>query len=93
MNPSILPLLVIEMRELGIKSLALELSENPGSPPNATIERDTLAPGESHEPESPKDPRLCVQAGCTSEAGGIMGGAVARQYCREHALLKAGVRT
>jgi hypothetical protein len=87
-----LALLAYEMRAAGIKSLALELSESPGSLP-APYERDTLAPGEPPEPDlPPKDPKLCAAAGCTSERGGLFGGSAAGEYCREHALAKAGVR-
>jgi hypothetical protein len=88
-----LALLAYEMRAAGIKSLALELSESPGSLPTAHIERDTLAPGEPSEPDAPpKDPKLCVAAGCSSERGGLFGGSAAGEYCREHALAKAGVK-
>lgn len=85
--------LVIDMRQLGIKSLALELSdEGPDAPAPAQMvdrERDTLAP----ETESqPKDPALCVAPDCGEKNGGIFNGQL-RQYCRTHALERAGVRT
>lgn len=92
---SMIELLVIDMRALGIRSLALELSESPGSPPIAlTDERPTLAPGDL-PPETeaePKDPSLCSYSGCGEKAGGILGG-VGRHLCRMHAFQAAGVRT
>lgn len=95
MNPSILPLLVIEMRALGIKSLALELSDNPGSPAIAHSGDDRAAsasdvPAEADAP--PKQPNQCVALGCSADRRGIFGG-IGGEYCREHALQRAGVRT
>lgn len=89
--------LIAEMRELGIKSLALELSDDSGSPAIAySDDRATLAPDASPaapetEPE-PKDPKLCVALGCGAEKRGLFG-SIASDYCRTHALQKAGVKT
>jgi hypothetical protein len=91
-NQSLLPLLVIEMRELGIKSLALELDDGsrfaiPGE------ERPTLAPEATSDTEvPPKDPELCAHEGCGEKRGGIFGG-VGSHLCRTHAFQAAGVRT
>lgn len=96
MNPSILPQLVIEMRELGIKSLALELTDDSGSPAIAhSDDRATLAPDNPvvDDPDQPpKQPNQCVAVGCAADRRGIFGG-IGSQYCREHALQRAGVRT
>lgn len=103
MNRSLLELLVIDMRELGIKSLALELSDFPSSPlPTATDdallgdarERVTLAPEDlTPEPEPEvKDPSLCRDPSCGEKAGGLFGGAASGAWCRKHALIRAGVR-
>lgn len=94
MNPSILPRLVIEMRELGIKSLALELSDNPGSPAIAypSDDRAALAPDVPDPDAEQKAPNQCIYPGCTDERRGLFGG-IASDHCRTHALQKAGVRT
>lgn len=85
--------LIAEMRELGIRSLALELSDDHGlSREASTDDRATLAPDEPPKPEAePKAPGLCVAVGCGEEKRGLFG--VAGDYCRTHALQKAGVRT
>jgi hypothetical protein len=83
--------LAYDMRAAGIKSLAIELTDEPGGVPMSPMDRDTMAPpAESDLP--PKDPKLCAAAGCTSERGGLFGGSAAGEYCREHALAKAGVK-
>lgn len=83
-----------EMRALGIKSLALELADAPSLPPNETIAgRPTLAPGDTPPPESePKRPEQCAFPGCGEDKRGLFG-AVASEFCRTHALQKAGVKT
>ena len=83
--------LVYDMRAAGIRSLSIELSEADQSPLAglSPMDRDTMAPAEPDLP--PKDPKLCVSPGCTSERGGLFGG-VAAEFCREHALAKAGVK-
>jgi hypothetical protein len=86
-----LALLAYEMRAAGIKSLALELQDEPSSPPLATDEeRPTLAPGDTDAP--PKDPELCAHDGCGEKRGGIFNG-VGAHLCRTHAFQSAGVRT
>lgn len=84
--------LAFDMRAAGIKSLTIELADE-GAPSVALspIDRDTMAPPETEPDLPPKDPRLCVSPGCTSERGGLFGG-VAAEFCREHALAKAGVK-
>lgn len=82
--------LVAEMRELGIKSLALELESPSESPPMQAQAADS-APDTDVPPPEPKDPTLCVATGCGEKAGGIFGG-VAAQYCRAHAFQAAGVK-
>ena len=83
--------LAYDMRAAGIKSLAIELADETSTVHLSPIDRDTMAPPET-EPDLPtKDPRLCVSPGCTSERGGLFGG-VAAEFCREHALAKAGVK-
>ncbi len=83
--------LAYDMRAAGIKSLAIELADETPTVPLSPIDRDTMAPPEA-EPAPPKDPKLCVEGECQSEAVGILGG-IGRQYCRTHALQKAGVHT
>lgn len=81
--------LIIDMRELGIKSLALELSEDSGSPAIAhSDDRATLAPD-----AEPKRENQCTAPGCEAEKRGLFGGGIASDFCRTHALSKAGVRT
>lgn len=89
-----LPALVAEMRALGIKSLALELSDDSGASAIAhSDDRTTLAPGDLPEPErEQKDSNLCIAPGCGEEKRGIFG-SVASDLCRTHAMQKAGVRT
>lgn len=84
--------LAYDMRAAGIKSLSIELADE-GAPvvPLSPIDRDTMAPPEG-DPAPPKDSKLCVEGECQSEAVGILGG-IGRQYCRIHALQKAGVHT
>lgn len=99
MNPSFLELLCIDMRALGIKSLALELETLPSELPSPTHaddgqltqsrERDTLTPGDP-EAES-KDPKLCIAPGCGETNGGLFGGSAGGAFCRKHALARAGV--
>jgi len=87
-----LALLAYEMRAAGIKSLALELSE-PGGPPIATFERETLAPDAPVGADLPaKAEDECSVPGCTSKRAGLFGG-IAGDKCRTHALQLAGVRT
>jgi hypothetical protein len=85
--------LAYDMRAAGIKSLAIELADDAPTVSMSPMDRDTMAPPEGDpEPDlPPKDPRLCVALGCTSERGGLFGG-VAAEFCREHALAKAGVK-
>jgi hypothetical protein len=90
--------LVIDMRALGIKSLALELSDDSGAPAIATSEdRATLAPDDLPPPEPPVepefrgDPNQCAHVGCGEPSGGILGGKQ-RQFCRKHAFEKMGIR-
>jgi len=83
--------LAYDMRAAGIKSLSIELADETPTVPMSPIDRDTMAPPETEPDLSPKDPRLCVSPGCTSERGGLFGG-VAAEFCREHALAKAGVK-
>jgi hypothetical protein len=87
-----LALLVYELRAAGVKSLALELLDEPSSPPIADEGRPTLAPDNSEPDVPPKQPDQCIIPGCTAERRGIFGG-IGGQYCREHALQRAGVRT
>jgi len=86
--------IIAEMRELGIKSLALELSENSGSPAIAYSDgRAAPAPDAPTELEpEQKDPKLCIAVGCGAEKRGLFG-SIASDYCRTHALQKAGVKT
>lgn len=92
-----LALLAYEMKLAGIKSLALELSDDSsGSPAIAhSEERATLAPGDlppaAPEPEQ-KGENQCAFPGCGGERRGLFGG-VGSAFCRNHALQKAGVRT
>lgn len=90
--------LIAEMREMGIKSLALELSDNPGPPAIAFPgeERATLAPGdlpdaEPVEPEFRGDPNQCEVEGCGEPSGGVLGGKL-RRRCRKHAFERLGIR-
>lgn len=87
-----LAILVYELKALGIKSLAIELSDS--DQPPIDRERETLAPGaiEPAEPAEPKDPALCAEPDCGEKAGGIFGGRAGRGFCRAHAFAKAGVR-
>jgi hypothetical protein len=86
-----LALLAYEMRAAGIKSLAIELSDS--DQPPVDRERDTLTPGaDKPEPEPPKDPTLCIAAGCGEKAEGLFAGRAGREFCRGHALQQAGVR-
>lgn len=85
--------LVYDLKALGIKSLAIELSDS--DQPSTDRERDTLAPGIAEpaepEPAEPKDPALCATPDCGEKAGGIFNG-IARHMCRTHAMQQAGVR-
>lgn len=89
-----LALLVYELKAAGIKSLAIELDQ-PGSQP-FDPERPTLTPGdlsaEEATAEPPKDPTLCCATGCGEKAEGLFNGRAGREFCRVHALQKAGVR-
>lgn len=94
--------LVIDMRALGIRSLALELSDDP-SPlsPSRTDEREreALAPGDFSspeaqlevEPEFRGDPNQCAVEGCGEPNGGVLGGKQ-RALCRKHAFAKLGIK-
>ena len=91
-----LAMLAYEMKAAGIKSLALELQDESSlpMPPGNVVERPNPAPGDlptERETEPPKDPRLCVAPNCQSERGGLFGG-IAGEFCREHALARAGVK-
>jgi hypothetical protein len=80
-----LPILIAEMRMLGVKRLELELDQ-------AVIEE----PSPETEPAPPmeeKDPGACVALGCAAPRAGMFGGAIAGKYCRAHALAEAGVKT
>lgn len=95
MNIGNLPALIAEMRALGIKSLALELTDDSGSPAIAhSDDRATLAPDnpEADPDLPPKQPNQCVAVGCSADRKGLFG-SIGGQYCREHALQRAGVRT
>lgn len=80
-----LPILIAEMRMLGVKRLELELD------PQAIEE-----PPPETEPAPPmeaKEPGACIYPGCHAGREGLMGGAIAGQYCRAHALAEAGVKS
>ena len=91
-----LALLAYELKAAGIKSLAIEL-EQPSSQP-FDLERPTLTPGDlsaeerTAEPAESKDPTLCAATGCGEKAEGLFNGRAGREFCRVHALQKAGVR-
>ncbi len=94
---SMIEMLVIGMRQLGIKSLALELSDDSVAPPIVTPEeRTALAPGDLPaepplEPEFRGDPNQCAHVGCGEPNGGILGGKQA-SLCRKHAFEKMGIK-
>lgn len=91
--------LVIDMRALGIKSLALELSDDSGAPAIAPPEeRVTLAPDDlppsppaDIEPEFRGDPNQCAFEGCGEPRGGILGGKLPK-FCRKHAFSRLGIK-
>jgi hypothetical protein len=83
--------LAYDMRAAGIKSLAIELEDDVPTVPMSPMERDTMAPPEGDQ-APPKEPGTCVEGECQSKAVGILGG-IGRQYCRTHALQRAGVHT
>ena len=90
--------LVIDMRALGIRSLAIELSDDPSSSAVAfsTEERVTLAPGDPAaptevEPEFRGDPNQCAVEGCGEPNGGVLGGKQ-KALCRKHAFAKLGIK-
>jgi hypothetical protein len=95
--------LVIDMRALGIRSLALELSDDPSqvSPPTPSDEREreTLPPGDFSspepqpevEPEFRGDPNQCAVEGCGEPNGGVLGGKQ-KALCRKHAFAKLGIK-
>lgn len=90
-----LALLVYELKALGVKSLALELSDDrPTSPPAFGEERPTLAPEATSEPEARAKPEdECSVPACTAKRAGLFGGIAGGDKCRTHALQLAGVRT
>ena len=89
-----LPILIAEMRMMGVKRLELELDAAPEPDRGESkqwadspeLERDTERPAEA-KPEG-----SCAALGCVAPRGGLMGGAVAPQFCRAHALAEAGVK-
>jgi len=89
--------LVIDMRALGIRSLALELSDDSGTPAIApSDDRATLAPDEPEtppevEPEFRGDPNQCAVEGCGEPNGGVLGGKQ-KALCRKHAFAKLGIK-
>jgi hypothetical protein len=90
-----LALLAYEMRAAGIKSLALELSDDSGPPAIASPDdRATLAPDADPafvEPEFRGDPNQCAMEGCGEPNGGVLGGKL-KQFCRKHAFQRLGVK-
>lgn len=87
--------LVIDMRALGIKSLALELSDDSGAPAIALPEeRATLAPDDPSatviEPEFATSTQ-CAEPGCGEEPGGVLGGKM-KHLCRKHAFARMGIK-
>jgi hypothetical protein len=80
-----LPILIAEMRMLGVKRLELELDQ-------AVIEE----PSPETEPAPPMEEKAegsCAVFGCHAQREGLFGGAMAAKYCRAHALAEAGVKT
>lgn len=90
--------LVIDMRALGIKSLALELSDDSGPPAIASPEdRATLAPDDLPPvPPTEVEPEFaastqCAEPGCGEEPGGVLGGKM-KHLCRKHAFARMGIK-
>lgn len=84
-----LPILVAEMRMLGIRRLDLELEPSPVS----DTERPTELPPEPEEPAVPKPDGACAFGDCIAPREGLMGGAIGAKFCRVHAFQAAGVKT
>lgn len=98
--------LAYDMRAAGIKSLALELADDSGSPPLVfSDERPTMAPGDidprntERDPGNevsdanraePKPPHQCLSPGCGQDNGGVMG--KLKSLCRTHALAQMGIK-
>jgi hypothetical protein len=81
-----LPILIAEMRMMGVKRLELELDAAPALEPEPTEARDTERPAED-KPEG-----ACARPDCMQPREGLFGGAAGAQYCRAHALAEAGVK-
>lgn len=89
--------LVIDMRQLGIRSLAIELDDTAGkNEAEWRAELPTVPPVESEpapevEPEFRGDPNQCAVEGCGEPNGGVLGGKQ-KTLCRKHAFAKLGIK-
>lgn len=81
--------LVIDMRALGVKSLAIELDGAPLGGDRPTMLPDELQ--QTVEPEFRGDPNQCAEVGCGEPNGGILGGKM-KQFCRKHAFARGGIK-
>lgn len=79
-----LPILIAEMRMMGVRRLELELE--PEAP-----QTEPAPPLEEAEPVEPKPDGACAFGDCTAAREGILGG-IATQFCRLHAFQSAGVK-
>jgi hypothetical protein len=80
-----LPILIAEMRMLGVKRLELELDALSDEEP---VPETLPAPPIVEE----KPDGACAAPGCNADRAGLFGGATAAKYCRAHALAEAGVK-
>jgi hypothetical protein len=80
-----LPILIAEMRMMGVKRLELELDPLPDE--EQVPETLPAPPIEDEKPDG-----ACAAPGCNASRDGLFGGAVAAKYCRAHALAEAGVK-
>jgi hypothetical protein len=79
-----LPILIAEMRMMGVRRLELELD----SLPVEVVTPDTVPA----EPEIAKPEGSCAWGECTQPREGLFGGTAGAQFCRAHALAGAGVK-
>jgi hypothetical protein len=80
-----LPILIAEMRMLGVKRLELEL--------DALTEEQSPETLPAPEPTYDEKPDgACAYPTCNANREGLFGGSTAAKYCRAHALAEAGVK-
>ena len=83
--------LVIDMRALGIKSIALELTDDGRVMAPLVDDRPTLPPDPEVEAEFQATAGQCAEPGCGEPSGGVLGGKLPH-LCRKHAFAHMGIK-